>query len=228
MNRIALSIALAVGLAAGIGVETACADDAAETVVAAPRPEAPDWFDDAPEGGISPIGDPQAEAVGPVVARGRRSITEERALDDARRQLDRAVSGWLAPDVPEGWEPPSDLVDALVLGRHVEPVLVDRAALGLIDDPDLPLPDLFYIAALRADLSPQRREDFLDVHRREVGARRSALLGGAGGFVLACLAILALYIRADEATRGYYTNRLRLAAVASAGAAGAAIYNLLA
>ncbi|QDV35112.1 hypothetical protein [Tautonia plasticadhaerens] len=220
MNRIALSIALAVGLAVGVPPASAEGPPASGTV-----PAAPPWFDDAPEGGITPIGDGGG---GPVVARGRRSLTEERALADARLQLDRAVSGWLDPDVPEGWEPPADLVDALVLGRHVEPILVDRTALGLSADPDLPFPDLFYVAALRADLSPQRREGFLDVHRREVGARRSAMLGGAGGFVLACLAILALYIRADEATKGYYTNRLRLAAVASAGAAGAAISQFLA
>jgi hypothetical protein len=35
------------------------------------------------------------------------------------------------------------------------------------------------------------------------------------------------YIRADEATRGYYTNRLRLAAVAGLGVAGVAAYRFL-
>jgi hypothetical protein len=231
MNRIALSIALAVGLAGGIGVAPVRAEGPTGTGTIPLRPAAPDWFDDAPEGEtvVMSIVDRDADRPdGPVVARGRRSLTEGRALRDARAQLDRAVADWLSPDVPEGWEPPGELVDALVLDRHVEPVLVDLRSLGLVGDRDQPLPEVLYVAALRADLSGDRREGFLDVHRREVGARRTAMLGGFGGFVLSCLAILALYIRADEATRGYYTNRLRLVAVASAGAAGAAIYRLLA
>ena len=52
---------------------------------------------------------------------------------------------------------------------------------------------------------------------REVVARRLVTLGGSLGFVLVCLASLAGYIRADEATKGYYTHWLR--AIAAAGVA---------
>ena len=45
--------------------------------------------------------------------------------------------------------------------------------------------------------------------------------------MLACLAIFVTYVRADEATRGYFTNRLRLVALAAAGAAGYAVYRFL-
>jgi transposase len=48
------------------------------------------------------------------------------------------------------------------------------------------------------------------------------------GFVLTCLAAFAGYIRADEATRGYYTNWLRALAAAGVGASGVLIYQLLA
>ena len=57
--------------------------------------------------------------------------------------------------------------------------------------------------------------------------RRLAVLGGVLGFVLACLAALAGYIRADEATKGYYTHWLRLVAAAGVGASGVVIYRLL-
>ena len=45
-------------------------------------------------------------------------------------------------------------------------------------------------------------------------------LGGGLAVALAGLAVLTGYIRTDEATKGYYTNRLRLAAAAGLGAAG--------
>ena len=53
-------------------------------------------------------------------------------------------------------------------------------------------------------------------------------LGGALGFVLICLAAVSGYIRADEATKGYYTNRLRMLAAAGVGAAGVILYKMVA
>ena len=47
-------------------------------------------------------------------------------------------------------------------------------------------------------------------------------------FVLVCLAAVSGYIRADEATKGYYTNRLRMLAAAGVGAAGVVIYQMVA
>ncbi|RUL82166.1 hypothetical protein [Tautonia sociabilis] len=229
MNRIALSIALAFGLLAGSSTPSP-AQDSDRGAAPPPAPAAPDWFAAAPEGGIVPLGDAEAGAGGPIAAKGRRSYSQERALADARAELERAVASWLAPEVPEGWTPPAGLIDALVLDRHIEPVLVNlQSTLGPVaNDPELDLPDLLYVAAMRANLTPGHREAIIQAYRQEVGARRSALLVGLGGFLLSCLAILSLYIRADEATKGYYTNRLRAVAVASAGAAGAIIYRLLA
>ena len=45
-------------------------------------------------------------------------------------------------------------------------------------------------------------------------------------FVLICLAAVSGYIRTDEATKGYYTNRLRMLAAAGVGAAGVVIYQM--
>ncbi len=138
---------------------------------------------------------------------GRLSATEPRA------QLERAAAEWLGPDVPRSWKAPAKLVDAMVLDTQIRPVVKDYGTL--------------YEATLETDFSPHRRDKIVRVHERELVARRLALLGGALGFVLVCLGALAGYIQADEATKGYYTNRLRLVAAAGVGAASLAIYQIL-
>jgi len=145
---------------------------------------------------------------------GKLMTTPERAKQDARKQLDRAVQKWLSDaGVPASWSPPRRMVDGLILDSHVQP---DAR-------PDFTV----YQAAYRVDFSPRRRDQIFQVYDREVVGRRLALGIGGLAFVLVSLAGLAGYIRADEATRGYYTNRLRLAAAAGVGAAGVALYKLL-
>jgi len=144
---------------------------------------------------------------------GRLSATEPRARDDARVQLERAVADWIGPDVPRSWKPPARLVDAMVRETRIQPVIKEYGTL--------------YEATLRADFSPKRRETIVRAYERELVARRLAVLGGGLGFVLICLGAVAGYIQADEATKGYYTNRLRLVAAAGIGAAGVAIYRIL-
>jgi hypothetical protein len=53
-------------------------------------------------------------------------------------------------------------------------------------------------------------------------------LGATLVFILICLAAVSGYIRADEATKGYYTNRLRMLAAAGVGASGVIIYHMVA
>ncbi|MEW4570613.1 hypothetical protein AB1L88_22345 [Tautonia sp. JC769] len=229
MNRIALSIALALGLAAGLPASADRTALGADLDADARPASQPPWFADVSEGAVTPRGDFEDDG-GPVVAKGRRSYSEERALGDARTLLEQTLAEWLSPEIPEGWPLPGELVEALTLDHHVEPIALDldRLGLHLADDPGAStLPRVLYVAAVRAELSPDHREAFLNAYRREVGARRLTILGGVGGFALSCLAILALYIRLDEATRGYYTRRLRVVALASAGAAGAVISRLV-
>jgi hypothetical protein len=66
------------------------------------------------------------------------------------------------------------------------------------------------------------------VYNQQLVRRRLFHLGGSLGFILICLAAVSGYIRADEATKGYYTNRLRMLAAAGVGAAGVVIYQMLA
>jgi hypothetical protein len=143
------------------------------------------------------------------------SATEERSRDEARKKLDEEVALWLEPHgVPRSWKPSAKLVDEMILGSSVKPIIKDYGTV--------------YETELKVDVSPERRATFCQSYQRQLVRGRLVLLGGALAFVLTCLGAVSGYIRADEATKGYYTNRLRLLAAAGVGAAGMAIYHALA
>jgi hypothetical protein len=144
---------------------------------------------------------------------GLLSATPERASDNARVQLEREVTEWLAPEVPTNWKAPAHLITRMIRKTQVHPIVKDYATV--------------YEATLEADFSAQSRAVIIAAHQREVVARRLGVLGGSFGFILACLASLAGYIHADEATKGYYTAWLRAIAAACVGAAGVVLYQLL-
>lgn len=148
---------------------------------------------------------------------GRISADEERAREDVRKMVDQAIGEWLAPEVPSSWRPPASMRAALVQKTEVRPV--EKEIEGERRT--------MFEAAQTVDFSPARRTALVEAYQRELVARRLAILAGVLAFVLSCLAALAGYIRADEATKGYYTNRLRLVSAAGVGAAGVLIYQLL-
>ena len=76
-----------------------------------------------------------------------------------------------------------------------------------------------YRAGQRLDFSEKRRDEFIRRYHRDVASARMWRMGSVMGVVLASLALVSLYVRTDDATRGYYTNRLR--ALAALGLAGA-------
>jgi hypothetical protein len=140
--------------------------------------------------------------------------SEDRAKADARNALRTEVLDWLDSDISGSWDPPSRLVDAMVRQTEIKRVEKEYGTL--------------YVAELKAEFSPQRRQTFVDVFTREQVQQRLVLLGGLLAFVLTCLAAISGYIRTDEATKGYYTNRLRMLTAAGVGAAGVVIYQMLA
>lgn len=165
----------------------------------------------------SRVVDAQLETPAPAAASvqtitGLLSATEARALAEAKTALDRTVAHWLEPDVKAPWTPPANLVKSTVLASTTKLIHKDYGDL--------------YATELKLDLSPEKRRAFLSVYSREVVRGRMITLGGGLGFILVCLAVVSGYIRADEATRGYYTQRLRLLAAAGVGAAGVMIYQL--
>ncbi len=127
------------------------------------------------------------------------SATEERARQEARKQLEKEVTDWLElSGVPRSWKPSTQQIDAMIIDTTMEPVVKDYGTL--------------YVAKLRLDVSPEQRALFIESYKRQLVHRRMVLLGGTLGFVLICLGAISGYIRTDEVTKGYYTNRLRLLA----------------
>jgi hypothetical protein len=159
----------------------------------------------------TPVAPPQTET---RIIQGQISATEERAKADARNALRYEIADWLDSEISGPWTPPSRLVDAMILETRINPVVKDYGTL--------------YVAELKAEFSPRRRQAFVQVHHREQVRQRLVALGGILGFALICLAAISGYIRTDEATKGYYTNRLRMLTAAGVGAAGVIIYQMLA
>ncbi|MDE2509012.1 MAG: hypothetical protein KGM43_17540 [Planctomycetota bacterium] len=156
----------------------------------------------------------RSNPVAPREVVGLRSADEGRALASLRVEVQKVIAKWLEPDVPNGWTPSDELVETTFVAGTVRPIERDYATV--------------YEAAEILDLSPQNRAGFVREYNRELVQRRILIMGGSLAFSLICLGTIAGYIRADEATRGYYTNRLRFAAFGSVAAAATGLYYLLA
>jgi hypothetical protein len=144
---------------------------------------------------------------------GRLSVTEERAKHDAYLALASEVHNWLDPEVPRSWGPPAQMLQAMVQKTDVKKV---------------PWHDeTMYMATLTYDAAPSRRNALVATYNHELVRNRMTMLGGALAFILIALGAISGYIRADEATKGYYTNRLRMLAAAGVGAGGVLIFQML-
>ena len=180
----------------------------ARRAAAAARPEPPKV--------VVKIASPENFAAEIPALAGPISATPERADAAARKQLREEIIAWLEPDVPSTWTLPGRELDQLVIQSNLESVARESD------------PDLMYITHLTLDTTPARRERLVKLYNRELVGRRLVKLGGGLGFILMCLAAVSGYIRADEASKGYYTNRLRLLAAAGIGAGGVLIYQMIA
>ena len=144
---------------------------------------------------------------------GQISATPERAANQAREDLRKHITNWLDPEVPHSWKAPEQLIDSVVLNSELETVPHEFGPM--------------YVTRLKLDKSPETRARFIKVYNHEVVGRRLVNLGGSLAFILICLAAVSGYIRADEATKGYYTNRLRMLAAAGVGAGAVLIYQMV-
>ena len=146
---------------------------------------------------------------------GQISATPELAAIQGRVDLRKDIAAWLNPEIPGSWSIPEQMIDSMVLNTDVETV-PRKDDLGPM-----------YVTHIKLDKSPERRAQFIKVYNHEVVGRRLLNLGGSLGFILICLAGISGYIRADEATKGYYTNRLRMLAAAGVGAGGVLVYQMI-
>jgi hypothetical protein len=208
-----------------------------------PASAVPSWF---PQSEIEEEAKARPDAAGNRVLVGRVSVSEDRARQDLRKTLEREVSEWVAADVPPTWKIPTPLINRMVRASYVQKVT--RNLKPTTGEPTLaPVPDAeseadspstldvpglenlytLYRAGQQVDFSPQRKARIIETYRRDLATQRMQRMGGGLALALGLLAVMSGYIRADEATRGYYTNRLRLAAVAGLGVAGVAAYRFL-
>jgi hypothetical protein len=204
---------------------------------------APSWF---PESEIEEEARARLDASGNRVLVGRVSVSEDRARQDLRKALEREVSEWIAADVPPTWKVPDRLIDRMIRGsyvqkvtRNLKPTAVEPIPLpgpeaetsaessSSLDVPGLENLYTLYRAGQQVDFSPQRKARIIETYRKDLATQRMQRMGGGLALALGLLAVMSGYIRADEATRGYYTNHLRLAAVAGLGVAGVAAYRFL-
>ncbi len=191
----------------------------------APAPAAepksqPDWFPrDRDE--EETLAKPDARGVRVLV--GPLSADEGKARKALRVKIYEEVDKWLAGDVARGWDPPQDAIDRLTLATYVQPVAES------LSDVSKDLDDLYtvYRAGARLDFSKARRAEVLAAYEHDLVRERLVKGGALLAFVLFTLAVLAGYIRTDESTKGYYTNRLRMLAAAGVGAAGVVVHRML-
>jgi hypothetical protein len=200
---------------------------------ASPSPTAkpaPSWF---PASEDEEQAKARVDAFGSRVLVGRVSASEERARQDLRNIVERQVSDWLLPEVPTSWKVPARVIDGMGQGSYVQEVTRNLTA----TDPSAPstaealgLDGLYnlYRAGQKLDFSTGRRAQLVAMYHHDLATRRLQRLGGGMALALVGLAVLSGYIKADEATKGYYTNRLRLAAAAGLGVAGVLAYRFLA
>lgn len=171
------------------------------------------------------------DAFGSRVLLGRLSASEDRARKDVREIVEREVASWLSADVPPSWKVPSRVIDDMVKGSFTQETtknLLPKETPEASEDPGVGGLYTLYRTGQKLDFSPSRRAEIIGMYRRDVAAARMQRLGGGLALALVGLAVLSGYIKADEATKGYYTNRLRLLAAAGLGAAGVAAYRFLA
>jgi type IV secretory pathway VirB10-like protein len=183
----------------------------------------PDWFPKTPEERVARA--KGYDSRGSRVLVGQISSTEPKAKAELRQKLDAEVKTWLAGDVPPSWKPPTRSIDAMIQSTYVEPE--DTKVEGISKELDETYTTLYRAGAL-VDFSQSRRAQLLKIYDREVVRERMIKGGGLLAFVLITLGGIAGYIRADEATKGYYTNRLRMLAAAGVGGAGVALYHMFA
>lgn len=139
------------------------------------------------------------------------SATPERAREDAWENLRSEIAIWMTSvGIPDGWSPPEEFLHSFVVEHPLESVEKDYGTI--------------YVQPLEVNLSASNQDRLIEAYERELAGRRLLALAGVLAFVLTCLAAVTGYIRADEATRGYYTTPLRVTALAAVGVAGAAVY----
>lgn len=175
----------------------------------------PVWWNDS----FDPNATPKPDANGLFVVTGRVSLDDDEAKKDAFARLKTAVRLWTSDKFRSDWEMPDDLVRGLIRQTHIEtrPVPPDSAVSKELSETK--------VAGYLVEFSQSSIQPLKLAHQRVVVTNRLWTMGSSLGGVLLLLLTMAGYIRADESTKGYFTNWLRFASFAAgAGGAGGLYY----
>ncbi len=149
---------------------------------------------------------------------GKPGGNEANALKYLEEGLRGEVGEWLSQDgVPLAWSPPKSILNNMFLR---EAPRIESRKLSSIDA-------VFYTASRPANFSPEVKRRLLTAYHKQIAFERGGVLAGVLGFLVVGLAMVAGYIRADEATKGYFTWPLRVAATGGLAVAGFVLYRFL-
>ncbi len=194
----------------------------------ATKPAPPSWFPKPEFEEASRTYSPSEPGIEVIV--GRVSASEDRARQDLRQTVEQAVTRWIAADVATSWKVPASVLRTMVLDSYTQEVTRNLITPEVeASKPEIPGVDglyTLYRAGQKLDFSPSRKAEIIAMYRHDLATQRMQRLGGGLALTLVTLAVLSGYIKTDEATKGYYTNRLRFVAAAGLGAAGVVAYRL--
>jgi hypothetical protein len=136
-------------------------------------------------------------------------LAQEKALKEIRSFLARQSP-------PIRWQP-----DLAWVKDQKQPLLTNR----VVDEQDLPDSGLHaYFVSYDVKLTQQAYRKILENDRQLTMQERQLLLGKVLAALVAVFTAFAGYYRLEEATKGYYTNWLRLGALGLVAAVGGALF----
>jgi hypothetical protein len=142
-------------------------------------------------------------------------VTPEKAEEVALNKASDQVRHYLAHlDPPVQWRPDGKWIDENLVKTRTAPKQVAS---------DDPLLDKAFERTLQIEVGPKQYREIVEYDRQECMEQRQLLLARILAGVVALLVAAVGYLRLDEATKGYYTLWLRLAALGLVGAVGAAL-----
>ncbi|GIW81073.1 MAG: hypothetical protein KatS3mg105_2880 [Gemmatales bacterium] len=139
--------------------------------------------------------------------------TRDDAIKDAVAKAQRKIAGYLQMEFPQlEWQPTEEYIRQHFVKRigHAEPVKVDDQTMA-------------QRVIIQVAIDKQDRDDLFEQNRKYQMQKRMLWLAKALGILSVFLGTVALYIRLDESSKGYYTVWLRLLALAFIVAAGAGV-----
>jgi hypothetical protein len=131
-------------------------------------------------------------------------VTPERCLG----QLDQALAGAVETYAR----------DALFGEPHAVRVPIDFVRANILKDQHMHEPEFSAVGRVtlyaRLEFNPQVQQALRSMRQEQLVTRRVAYMAAAVGLALVALATVFGYLKLDTLTKGYYTGRLRLAAIA--------------